>query len=154
MSDSPPMDWARSVAEKTGADEIRANSIPEGKMSDVVAEYAAPLLDEFGEFDEDIVKVLDLACLFWNLSLSHSLSGNTDREIEHDLMQILYRDPYFLSPAGALNLIGDMIKRWDLDYSWYRRLIVDKKIELRDQGPYISIVSAPIDDLDTLSKAE
>jgi len=137
--------WAQSVARRTGT-EIRADAIPEGKMSDIVADYAGPLLYEFVEYEDDSIPILELACILWNLSVLRSLGGDAQRGNEQDLMQLLYGDPFFPTPAEALNLIGDMVSRWKQDYSWYRRLIVDKKIELRQRGPYMIIVSASIGD--------
>ncbi len=136
-------DWGQAVANSMDA-ELQVNAIPEGKMSDVVAEYAAPLIDMFTETENEVCEALALACLLWNLCALKENDEETFRRTENSLIQLLGDAPWYLFPAGALNLVSQMTKRWDQEYAWYRRLIVDKQIELRDDGPYLSIVSSPL----------
>ncbi len=140
-----PLAWGESAAKRMGA-ELRPNSIPEGKMSDVVADYAGPLLDAFAATDEEAIEVLRFVCLLWNLSLSKRVNPKLFRDTEPDLVNLLGRAPFFLSPDGAMNIIDTMVSHWESYFSWCQRLIVDKNIEISRTGPHLSIVSMPIPD--------
>lgn len=144
--------WAQSAADRLGGAEIRVNAIPEGKMSDIVADYASPLLDEFADFDEAAVLMLEVACLLWNMAVSRACKMDIYGEAEPVAVRILSGPPCFLDAAGALNLISAMIRRWDEEYSWCQRMIVDKQIAIRDYGPHLRIVSASLDQFKSSGK--
>ncbi len=137
--------WAQSAADRLGGAEIRVNAIPEGKMSDIVSDYAGPLLDEFADFDEAAVLMLQVACLLWNMSVTRTHKMDIYGEAEQVAVRILSGPPCFLDAAAALNLISAMIRRWDMEYSWCQRMIVDKQIEIRGHGPHLRIISASLD---------
>ena len=137
--------WAQLAADRLGGAEIRVSAIPEGKMSDIVDDYAAPLLDEFAHIDEDAVLMLEVACLLWNMAVTRTCKMDICGEAEQVAVRILNGPPCFLDAAGALNLISAMIRRWDEKYSWCQRMIVDKQLEIRGHGPHLRIISASLD---------
>lgn len=133
--------WAQAVAAETKSI-LQYNKIPEGKMSEIVLEYAEPLVAEFLEYEEDQVMIIEMGCILWNLVFMKRQDEELFREAENRVINILYREPFYLEPDGALNLISDMLKRWEQEYSWCRRMIVDKKIEKRKSGLHLSVVSS------------
>ncbi len=125
--------WAESVARRTGAI-VQDMPLPEGKISDIVVSFAEPLMDAFVESDEDQVEVLTFACLLWNLAFIRESDRKLYAYTETQVMAVLSGTSYFLGPAQALNLLTAMMKRWDQDFSWCRRMIVEKRIVIEKPG--------------------
>jgi len=148
--------WAERVARRMGAI-VQKRPLPEGKISDIVVSFAEPLLDAFVESDEDQVEVLTFACLLWNLVFIRERDRKLYANTETQVMTLLSGTPYFLGPAQALNLLTAMMKRWEEDFSWCRRMIVDKQIAIEKNRVHLSIISAPVpgsEEFDTASGPE
>ncbi len=144
--------WAESAFRGTDAI-ICDMPLPEGKVSDIVADYAEPLVETFVESDEDHVDILTFACILWNLAITRRVKKSVFDEMETAVMHALAVAPFNLRPDEALNLLSFMLKRWDTEFSWCRRLIVDKRIAIEADDIHLSIASAPITDLDKLDSA-
>jgi hypothetical protein len=144
--------WAESVFRGTDAI-ICDMPLPEGKVSDIVADFAEPLVETFAESDEDQVDILTFACILWNLAIVKRLSKTQFYKMETETVHALANAPFYLSPDGALNLLTDMLKRWDTEFSWCRRMIVNKRIAIKADKIQMSIASTPIPDLDKLDSA-
>lgn len=63
-------------------------------------------------------------------------------------MGFLSGAPYFLAPVNALNFLTFAMKRWVQDFSWCRRIIVDKQVVIQKDQIHLSIASIAIDDHD------
>ena len=144
--------WAESVARRIDAI-VQETPLPEGKMSDIVVSFAEPLMDAFVESDQDQVEVLTFACLLWNLVFIRERDRKLYANAESRLIELLSGTPYFLGPAQALNLLTAMFKRWDQDFSWCRRGILDKQIVIGKNRVHMSIVSSPIPDSEGIGTA-
>jgi len=139
-------EWAEGVARRTGAI-LRDRPLPDGKFSDIVATFAEPLVDVFAESDEDHVEILHFACSLWNMVLLKKADRGRYAELESAAMAVLSGDPYLLAPVQALNLLSAMLELWEQDFSWCRRIIVDKHIMIGKDRIHISVVSAAFDGL-------
>jgi hypothetical protein len=145
--------FAESVAQRTGAI-VRETLLPEGKISDILCEYAQPLVEEFAETDQDHIDVLHLASGLWNMALMKTMDRGLYAEMESALMPILANPPYWLAPDSGLNVISLMMNRWTAEFSWCSRIIVDKHITMEGTKLHLSVVTAPLPRLGTDAPAE
>ena len=138
--------WANDVAKRTGTI-LQADEIPEGKMSEILLDYAEPMIFDFSDDSEERKPpVIEMACRLWNQSFINKEDTKYYGFLENMCMQIMQAEPFYLEPASALNYMNAMIKRKNDYFFWCNRIVVDKRIDMRNGGLYFSVISSEKND--------
>jgi hypothetical protein len=110
--------------------------VPSGdgvKMSEVLMEFVEPYLEE-GRTDDELRKLLSVACIAWNAAL---VSGAEREEMLRDMAKTLPPD----TAQGLRSIIDGMIRRKEVYFARYKRFIIDFQLTSSPTGPHLLVAS-------------
>ena len=86
--------WAERLGREMDAI-VKPQSLPEGKVSDALDEFAEPLISEYCDSLEGQVEILKFACLLWNMAIIRQSDRQKYSEMELVMMNALSGSPFF-----------------------------------------------------------
>lgn len=114
---------------------------PVRKMSEVLLEFAEPLLDAFDD-DSHFRDLTAIAVFCWNLTFLPPKEG--EAAINDIVKQMAGRDAF--KGRGLREALRALIERKKALYADDNRLIVNYEIIQEESGPRLLVMSSPIED--------
>jgi len=126
------------VNEMTGVERDMVRDSTLEKMSDIILDYAAPILDVIDtEAMEEYEKAIGLAITFWNCSLMEEKPGG------HEEVQRLLK-PLMMN-SGGKDFVNHMLERKRYMYPDSKRVIMDFELSKTIGGFHLAVAST-VDD--------
>ncbi len=136
-------DW-NPDGELFNSDDVIILTNPEMKMSEVLIEFAQPLL-KVAKTTEQFRTAISLAGLAWNAALLG------DKDIEKEIRDLIPKsNPVYDDILPIMEMLKDRKHR---DFYDYDRVIIDYQISGKAPDYHLSVISSPIkdnNDLDTI----
>jgi len=109
------------------------------KMSEVLFDFAEPLLDEVDDDHHAMDKAISFAAAVWNLSL---MSKSDQKKGVNDILEIIRKDdPEMLSVGhGIIEMLLDRKKKY---FPNNKRFIISYELGLRNGQPWLNVASTP-----------
>ena len=120
--------------------EIKINDNPTEKMSEIILDFAEPLLDEC-ETDKERERMMPICIMIWNICLMPRELRKEEIKRMLDIIAGDDNDTYMFWSG----LIKSQMFRKEMYFSHIRRLICDYKIDKKGNELKLSIVSSPIE---------
>lgn len=137
----------RSRGSHHEAEPLRSRDIfPGRKMSEVLLDFASPLLDAAD--DDYFETTIGFAVLCWNLSFLPD--GERQKELEHMINEIGGTDTLFRT--GVEDHTRMLLKRKQEYFAKDRRFIMNFKIVEEGNNSRLLVMSAPAKDLSAFNK--
>jgi hypothetical protein len=108
------------------------------KMSEIILEFAEPLLDKAGQSTKNKKKAIALAVVVWNITLM----GNISEQLENFIDQMSDEDPQFSDDLSLI--VNSLIQRKFDFYSDIQRMVLDYEIVDLGDGIHLNVVSSPL----------
>ena len=144
----PSMEAAleRFKAATTPSGAIIEDRTGEPKMSEILLDFAAPLLDMADTNDKDEVRmILSMAATAWNAAIMEDTAGK--QALDRLLAPLLKEDPE--GKPGLQPYVRMLMDRKREEFGDVQRVITSYEVTMTDTGPACMVASCPLGVPDT-----
>lgn len=120
-------------------DKLVVTTHPEQKMSEILLDFAEPLLDSYGDSKEAKQSIISLASIAWNAALL----PNSNHETKKLIAEIVPDDE--ILAADMVHMVSILVKRKEEEFADINRFIVDFHLTFKNNDDFhLDVASTPI----------